>query len=295
MEDFQDALALVEPSAIREVFTEVPDVRWSDVGGLEAAKRVLKELIEWPLMHPDLFRRAGVAPPRGILLYGAPGVGKTLLAKAVATESGVNFISVKGPALMSRWVGETERAVRDIFRKAKLASPCIIFLDEIDSIAPRRGGDANAVTDRAIAQLLAEMDGVEELKGVIVLAATNRMDIVDQALLRAGRFDFLLELPLPEAEARLEIFKVHTRGKPLAGDVDLAKLAGAASEGRSGADIELICRKASIAAIRDFLASHLEHPETLEGFVVRAEHFQVAMRELGVDRSEKSHERKIAR
>ena len=295
MEDFQDALALVEPSAIREVFTEVPDVRWTDVGGLEAAKRILKESIEWPLLHPDLFRRAGVAPPRGILLYGAPGVGKTMLAKAVATESGVNFISVKGPALMSRWVGETERGVRDVFHKAKLASPCIIFLDEIDSIAPRRGGEANAVTDRAIAQLLAEMDGVEELKGVIVLAATNRMDIVDPALLRAGRFDFLLELPLPEAEARLEIFKVHTRGKPLAGDVDLAKLAGATSEGRSGADIELICRKASIAAIRDFLASHLEHPETLEGFVVRSEHFRVAMRELGVDRSEKSHERKIVR
>ncbi len=194
MEDFQDALAMVEPSAIREVFTEVPDVRWSDVGGLDTAKRVLKESIEWPILHPDLFRRAGVAPPRGILLYGAPGVGKTLLAKAVATESGVNFISVKGPALMSRWVGETERAVRDIFHKAKLASPCIIFLDEIDSIAPRRGGEANAVTDRAIAQLLTEMDGVEELKGVIVLAATNRIDIVDQALLRAGRFDFLLEL-----------------------------------------------------------------------------------------------------
>ena len=292
MEDFQDALAMVEPSAIREVFTEVPDVRWSDVGGLDTAKRVLKELIEWPILHPDLFRRAGVAPPRGILLYGAPGVGKTLLAKAVATESGVNFISVKGPALMSRWVGETERAVRDIFHKAKLASPCIIFLDEIDSIAPRRGGEANAVTDRAIAQLLTEMDGVEELKGVIVLAATNRIDIVDQALLRAGRFDFLLELQLPSTEARLAIFKVHTRGKPLAADVDLAHLAGAPSDRRSGADIELICRKASLAAIRDFLATHFDHPQTLEGFVVRAEHFQAAMRELGDDRSETSRERK---
>ena len=289
MEDFQDALALVEPSAIREFFTEVPDVRWSDVGGLDAAKRVLKESIQWPILHPDLFRRANVAPPRGILLYGAPGVGKTLLAKAVATESGVNFISVKGPALMSRWVGETERAVRDIFHKAKLASPCVIFLDEIDSIAPRRGGGvASAVTDRAIAQLLTEMDGVEALKGVIVLAATNRIDIVDAALLRAGRFDFLLELPLPDAEARLEIFKVHTRGKPLAADVDLVELAGTASERLSGADIELACRKASIAAIRDFLASQLEHPETLEGFVIRSEHFHTAMRELGVDRSERS-------
>src|SRR5215510_13808035 len=287
MEDFQDALALSEPSAIREVFTEVPDVRWSDVGGLEAAKQILKESNQWPTLYPDLFRRAGVAPPRGILLHGAPGVGKTLLAKAVATESGVNFISVKGPALMSRWVGETERAVRDIFHKAKLASPCIIFLDEIDSIAPRRsGGEATAVTDRAIAQLLTEMDGIEALTGVVVLAATNRLDIVDAALLRAGRFDFVLELPLPDTAARLEIFKVHTRGKPLAPDVDLAALAGAASEGRSGADIELVCRKASLAAIRDFLASQTGRPATLEGFAVRAEHFCAAMRELAAERSE---------
>ena len=288
MEDFQEALASIEPSAIREVFTEVPDVRWSDVGGLETAKRILKESIQWPTLYPDLFRRAGIAAPRGILLHGAPGVGKTLLAKAVATESGVNFISVKGPALMSRWVGETERAVRDIFHKAKLASPCIIFLDEIDSIAPRRGGaEASAVTDRAIAQLLTEMDGVEALKGVIVLAATNRLDIVDPALLRAGRFDFLLELPLPGAQERPEIFKVHTRGKPLAADVDLASLAGTASEGRSGAEIELVCRKASLAAIRDFLASRPEPPETLDGFVIRSEHFHTAMREFGSERCEK--------
>jgi transitional endoplasmic reticulum ATPase len=287
MEDFQDALALGEPTAIREVFTEVPDVRWSDVGGLETAKRILKESNQWPALYPELFRRAGLAPPRGILLHGAPGVGKTLLAKAVATESGVNFISVKGPALMSRWVGETERAVRDIFHKAKLASPCIIFLDEIDSIAPRRGGgEATAVTDRAIAQLLTEMDGIEALKGVVVLAATNRLDIVDAALLRAGRFDFVLELPLPDEAARLQIFEVHTRGKPLAADVDLAALAGTATEGRNGADIELVCRKASLAAIRDFLAP-TGPPATLEGFVVRAEHFCTAMRELSAERSEK--------
>ena len=288
MEDFQDALTLGEPSAIREVFTEVPNVRWSDVGGLETAKRILKESNQWPRLYPELFQRAGVAPPRGILLHGAPGVGKTLLAKAVATESGVNFISVKGPALMSRWVGETERAVRDIFHKAKLASPCIIFLDEIDSIAPRRGGgEATAVTDRAIAQLLTEMDGIEALTGVVVLAATNRLDIVDDALLRAGRFDFVLELPLPDAAARLEIFKVHTRGKPLAADVDLAALAGTASEGCSGADIELICRKASLAAIREFLESPAARSATLEGFVIRAEHFHTAMRELGAERSKK--------
>ena len=288
MEDFQDALTLGEPSAIREVFTEVPNVRWSDVGGLETAKRILKESNQWPRLYPELFQRAGVAPPRGILLHGAPGVGKTLLAKAVATESGVNFISVKGPALMSRWVGETERAVRDIFHKAKLASPCIIFLDEIDSIAPRRGGgEATAVTDRAIAQLLTEMDGIEALTGVVVLAATNRLDIVDDALLRAGRFDFVLELPLPDAAARLEIFKVHTRGKPLAADVDLAALAGTASEGCSGADIELICRKASLAAIREFLESPAARSATLEGFVIHAEHFHTAMRELGAERSKK--------
>jgi transitional endoplasmic reticulum ATPase len=215
-------------------------------------------------------------------------VGKTLLAKAVATASGVNFISVKGPALMSRWVGETERAVRDIFHKAKLASPCIIFLDEIDSIAPRRsGGETTAVTDRAIAQLLTEMDGIEALTGVVVLAATNRLDIVDPALLRAGRFDFVLELSLPDAAARLEIFKVHTRGKPLAADVDLAALAGTASEGRSGADIELVCRKASLAAIRDFLAAASGCPATLDGFVIRNEHFRTAMREVDTERCEK--------
>ena len=288
MEDFEDALALIEPSAIREVFIEVPDVRWTDIGGLDAAKRILKESIEWPSLHPDLFRRAGVTPPRGILLYGPPGVGKTLLAKAAATESGVNFISVKGPALVSRWVGETERAVREIFHKAKLASPCIIFLDEIDSIAPRRGGgEASGVTDRAIAQLLTEMDGVEELKGVTVLAATNRIDIVDAALLRAGRFDFLLELPMPDADARLAIFQVHTTGKPLAGDIDLQVLAGADTIGRSGADIELICKKASIAAIREFLASGDPNLESLEGFAIRADHFRAAVRELSTDRSER--------
>ncbi|MDE2135331.1 MAG: CDC48 family AAA ATPase [Alphaproteobacteria bacterium] len=278
MDDFREALALIEPSAIREVFTEVADVRWTDIGGLGEAKRILKESIEWPALYPDLFKKAGVAPPRGVLLYGPPGVGKTLLAKAVATESGVNFISVKGPALMSRWVGETERAVRELFHKAKLASPCIVFLDEIDSIAPRRGGsDASAVTDRTIAQLLTEMDGIQELTGVVVLAATNRKDLVDPALLRAGRFDFLIELPRPDPAARLAIFKVHTRGRPLARDVDLAELAGAPSEGQSGADIELACRNASLAAIREYLAVHKEKTETGGHLVIRLEHFQTAV------------------
>jgi transitional endoplasmic reticulum ATPase len=285
MEDFDEALALIEPSAIRELFTEIADVRWSDIGGLDEPKRILKESIEWPAQYPDLFKRAGVVPPKGILLYGPPGVGKTLLAKAVATESGANFISVKGPALMSRWVGETERAVRELFHKAKLASPCIVFLDEIDSIAPRRGGsDASAVTDRTIAQLLTEIDGVQDLKGVVVLAATNRKDLVDPALLRAGRFDILIELPLPKPAARLEIFKVHTHARPLAGDVDIAELAGAASEGRSGADIELICRNASLAAIREFLTAHKDKAGPEEHLAVRMEHFLAAVHASGTGR-----------
>jgi transitional endoplasmic reticulum ATPase len=285
MDNFQEALALIEPSAIREMFTEAADVKWSDIGGLDEAKRILNESIEWPAQHPDLFKEAGVVPPKGILLYGPPGVGKTLLAKAVATESGANFISVKGPALMSRWVGETERAVRELFHKAKLASPCIVFLDEIDSIAPRRGGgEGSSVTDRTIAQLLTEMDGVQELKGVVVLAATNRKDLVDPALLRAGRFDFLIELPPPDPAARLAIFKVHTLGRPLADDVDLAELAGAASEGQSGADIELACRNASLAAIREYLASHKNKAEAGQHLAIRMEHFRAAVRGTGIDR-----------
>jgi len=285
MDNFQEALALIEPSAIREVFTEVADFRWSDIGGLDEAKRILKESIEWPALYPYLFKKAGVIPPKGILLYGPPGVGKTLLAKAVATESGANFISVKGPALMSRWVGESERAVRELFHKAKLASPCIVFLDEIDSIAPRRGGgEGSSVTDRTIAQLLTEMDGVQELRGVVVLAATNRKDLVDPALLRAGRFDFLIELPPPDPAARLAIFKVHTRGRPLADDVDLMELAGAASEGQSGADIELACRNASLAAIREYLAVHKEKAETGEHLVIRLEHFRAAVCGTGIGR-----------
>ncbi len=237
MDDFMEALKEVEPSAIREVFTEIPDVKWSDVGGLEEAKRVLKETIEWPLKYSDLFKQANTNPAKGLLLTGLPGTGKTLLAKAVASESGVNFISVKGPALLSKWVGESEKGIREVFKKAKQASPCIIFFDEIDAIAPTRGASADShVTERVISQLLTELDGIEELKGVVVLAASNRPDIIDPALLRAGRFDFQLELPIPDEKTRLEIFKVHTRGKPLADDVDLESLAKV-TEGMVGSDI----------------------------------------------------------
>lgn len=273
MEDFQRALAVVEPSAIREVFTEIPNVRWEDVGGLGEIKQLLEETIQWPLSYPDLFRKADITPPRGILLNGPPGVGKTLVAKALATESGVNFISIKGPALMNKWVGESERAVRDVFHKAKLASPCILFLDEIDSIAPRRGGgDATAVSDRIIAQLLTEMDGVEELRGVLVLAATNRRELVDPALLRAGRFDFVIDLPFPDRESRREIYRVHTRAKPLDKNVNVDELASG-SEGCSGADIELHCRKASAMAIREFLVGGLDPVTDLDKLVISRHHF----------------------
>lgn len=284
MEDFQQALAAVEPSAIREVFTEIPDVRWDDVGGLESVKRLLEESVQWPVRYDELFRKANISPPKGILLCGPPGVGKTLLAKALASESEVNFISVKGPELMSRWIGESEHAVREIFHKAKLASPCIVFLDEIDSIAPRRGGsEATSVTDRVIAQLLTEMDGIEELKGVIVVGATNRRDLIDPALLRAGRFDFVVDLPLPDVQARRNIFAVHARGMALAKDVRLDDLAGTVSEGWNGADIELVCRKASMMAIRDIVAS-VPDPSSLpaEALTVHQHHFEAAINELHV-------------
>ena len=276
MDDFMEALKEVEPSAIREVFTEIPDVKWSDVGGLAEVKRVLKETIEWPLKYGDLFKYAGTSPSKGILLYGPPGTGKTLLAKAVASESEVNFISVKGPEILSKWVGESEKGIREVFKKAKQASPCIIFFDEIDSVVPRRGSEAAShVVDRVISQFLTELDGIEELKGIVVLAATNRLDIIDPALLRAGRFDFHLELPIPDEETRLEIFRVHTRDKPLAPDVDLKALAGATA-GLVGSDIESICRKASMLAIREFIESG---QEDYSNFKISNRHFKETLKE----------------
>ncbi|MFQ5841327.1 MAG: CDC48 family AAA ATPase [Thermodesulfobacteriota bacterium] len=280
MDDFMEALKEVEPSAIREVFTEVPDVKWSDVGGLEEIKQTLKETIEWPLSYPKLFEHAKTHPPKGILLHGPPGTGKTLLAKAVASESEVNFISVKGPSLMSKWVGEAERGVREVFKKAKQASPCIIFFDEIDSLTPVRGagGGESHVTDRVISQFLTEMDGIEELKGVVVLAASNRLDIVDPALLRAGRFDLLLETPIPDEKTRLEIFKVHTEGSPLDKDVDLKLLAQKATEGLAGSDIESICRQASMLAIREFLSQQKDKKsEDYSKFKIGSTHFRQAV------------------
>jgi len=278
MDDFWAALAEIEPSAIREVFTEVPDVGWDDIGGLDEVKRLLKETIEWPLQYGDLFAHVHAAPPKGILLYGPPGTGKTLLAKAVAKESNANFISIKGPELLSKWVGESEKGVREVFRKAKQASPCVVFFDELDAIAPSRGAGADShVTERVVSQLLAEMDGIEELKGVVVLAATNRLDIVDPALLRPGRFDVLVELPVPDREARMAILRVHTQGKPLAPDVDLSQLAER-TVGLVGADIEGVCRQAAMLAIREFL----EHQrptadERLEQLQINVRHFEAAL------------------
>ncbi|MBI5001661.1 MAG: CDC48 family AAA ATPase [Euryarchaeota archaeon] len=248
-DDFRDAMKDVEPSAMREVMVEVPQVRWDDVGGLEDVKRVLREAVELPLKNPEAFSRLGITPPRGILLYGPPGTGKTLIAKAVANESQANFISIKGPEVMSKWVGESEKAVRLIFKKAKQVSPTIVFLDEIDAIAPTRGsGHDSGVTERVVNQLLTSIDGLESLEGVVVIAATNRPDIVDPALLRPGRFDQLVLVGVPDKATRLNILKVHTKKMPLKG-VNLDELAKQ-TEMFVGADLESLCREAGLVALR---------------------------------------------
>ena len=254
MDNFLEALKEIEPSAIREVFVEVPDVKWDEVGGLDEIKKSLIEAVEWPLKYNRLFEHVKTEPPTGILLSGSPGTGKTLVAKALATESGVNFISVKGPEIMSKYVGESERAVREIFKKARMAAPCILFLDEIDSLVPTRGsaGGDSQVTERVISQFLTELGGIERLKGVVVIGATNRLDMIDPAISRAGRFDIHLNFPLPDKNTRLRIFKIHTKEKPLDKDVNLEKLADQTEE-YSGADIEAVCRRASMLAIRGYI------------------------------------------
>jgi transitional endoplasmic reticulum ATPase len=255
-EDFQNALKDVQPSAMREVQIQRPNVKWDDIGGLIEVKEELAEAIEWPLKHADLFNQADVRPPKGLMLYGPPGTGKTMIAKAVATTSEANFISVKGPELLSKWVGESEKGVREIFRKARQASPCIVFFDELDAVAPRRGrseGDAH-VTERVISQMLTEMDGLEDLKGVVVIGATNRPDIIDEALLRPGRFDRILEVPFPDKEARKDILKIHTKRKPLDNTVDMEKLVEL-TDGFTGADIAAIVNAAAMSAIKEHVAA----------------------------------------
>ena len=251
MDDFLASYREITPTAMREVYIETPNVHWDDIGGLEDVKQRLREAVEWPLKHPDAFKRMGITPPKGILLYGPPGCGKTLLARAVATESEANFISVRGPEIFSKWVGESEKAIREIFRKARMAAPSIIFFDEIDAIAPSRGlgyGDSR-VTERVISQLLTEIDGLITLQNVVVIGATNRPDILDPALLRPGRFDRRIYVPPPDYEARLEILKIKTRNMPLAEDVNLEELAKR-MEGYSGADIDSVCREAALNALR---------------------------------------------
>ena len=249
-EDFREALKTIEPSSLREVTVEVPTITWDDIGGLESVKSELRETVELPLLRPDVFKRLGIRAAKGFLLYGPPGVGKTLLAKAVANESNANFISVKGPEVLSKWVGESEKAVREIFKKAKQVAPTIVFFDEIDSIAPRRGqyGDTG-VTERIVNQLLTSLDGVEVLQGVVVLAATNRPDIIDSGLLRAGRFDKMIYIPPPDEANRLKILNVHTKAMPLGKDVNLADIAKK-TEGYVGADLENLCREAGMIAYR---------------------------------------------
>ena len=252
--DFKNAQKEIQPSALREVLVQIPDIKWDDIGGLEDVKQELKEAVEWPLKHPDTFQRLGIRPPKGTLLYGIPGTGKTLLAKAVASESEANFISVKGPELLSKWVGESEKGVREVFRKAKQAAPTVIFFDEIDAIASARSGNDtdSGVTKRVVNQLLTEMDGLEELEDVAIIAATNRPDILDAGLMRPGRFDRHIQVKEPDEEARLAIFKVHNKDMPLAKDVDLKKLAKN-TDGYVGADIESVCREAAMLTLRNNL------------------------------------------
>jgi transitional endoplasmic reticulum ATPase len=284
MADFLDALKEVDPSAMREVLVEIPDVTWDQIGGLQDVKEELREAVEWPLKYPDLFAQLNASPPKGLLLYGPPGTGKTLLAKAVAHESESNFISVKGPELLNKFVGESERAVREVFRKARQASPCIIFFDEIDSVAPVRGGsigDAH-VTERVISQFLTEMDGLEELRNVVIIAATNRPDIIDPALLRPGRFDRLLFVPPPDLEARRQIFKIHTRKTPLAEDVNLDEIAKR-TDGYTGADIASVANTAVMLSLREHI-SKAKDPEDAKkrakGLKVAKRHFDEALQKI---------------
>ncbi|ASJ07544.1 CDC48 family AAA ATPase [Thermococcus pacificus] len=292
--DFYEALKMIEPSALREVLLEVPNVHWDDIGGLEDVKEELREAVEWPLKYPEAFMGLGINPPKGILLYGPPGTGKTLLAKAVANESEANFIAIKGPEVLSKWVGESEKNIREIFRKARQAAPTVIFIDEIDAIAPRRGTDVNRVTDRLINQLLTEMDGIQENSGVVVIGATNRPDIIDPALLRPGRFDRLILVPAPDEKARLEIFKVHTRRVPLAEDVSLEELAKR-TEGYTGADIEAVVREAAMLAMRRALQEGIIRPgmkadEIRQKVKVTMKDFEEALKKIGPSVSKETME-----
>ena len=281
-DDFVEALRDMQPSTMREVLIEKPNVKWEDIGALEDAKQELKEAVEWPLKYSKVFSHMNAKPPRGILMYGPPGTGKTMLAKAVATESEANFISVKGPEFLSKWVGESEKAVRETFRKARQAAPCVIFMDEVDSITSERGtGSDSNVTERVISQLLTEMDGLSALHDVVVIAATNRPDIIDPALLRPGRFDKSIYIGTPDRESRKKIFEIHTKSKPLAEDVDLEELAKD-TEGYTGADISAVCNEAVMIAVRKLVESgQMPTDEEIAACRVEMEHFRTAVEKIG--------------
>ena len=276
MNDFQESLKEIEPSAMREVLVEVPNVKWTDIGGLAEVKEELQEAIEWPLKYPEIFAHMNTAPPKGVLLYGPPGTGKTMLAKAVANESEANFISIKGPEVLSKWVGESEKAIREVFRKARQAAPTIIFFDELDSITPVRGSGfgSSQVTERVISQILTELDGLEELKDVVVIGATNRIDIVDPALLRPGRFDRLLNVPVPDLEARKDILKLHLDKKPLADDVKIDELAQRTS-GYTGADLAALANTTSMLVIKE----HITKSKTLEKAKADLKDLKISMKD----------------
>ncbi|MFW6017645.1 MAG: CDC48 family AAA ATPase [Halapricum sp.] len=292
--DFKEALKGIEPSALREVFVEIPDITWEDVGGLEDTKERLRETIQWPLEYPEVFEQMDMQAAKGVMLYGPPGTGKTLLAKAVANEAQSNFISVKGPELLNKYVGESEKGVREVFEKARANAPTVVFFDEIDSIAGERGQGVSdsGVGERVVSQLLTELDGIEDLEDVVVIATTNRPDLIDPALLRPGRLDRHIHVPVPDEEGRRKIFEVHTQDKPLAEDVDLDELA-ADTDGYVGADIEALCREAAMAASREFInsVSPEEVDDTVGNVLISREHFEAAMDEVGPSVNAETRER----
>jgi transitional endoplasmic reticulum ATPase len=294
MGDFELALKDVTPSAMREVYLESPDVKWTDIGGLDSFKKELQEAVEWPLKYTEIYEKIGYSLPKGVMIHGPSGTGKTLLGKAVATESEANFISVRGPELLSKWVGESERGVREVFRRARQAAPCVIFFDEIDALAPVRGaGGDSMVAERVVSQLLTELDGIRSLTGVVVLAATNRIDMVDTALLRPGRFDKLLFVPMPDRDARKKILEIHASGKPLAKDVDLGKIADQ-TDGFSGADVASVVNTAVSVVLQNFISVY-PSPEEAKKHVIEADvsmkHFDEAVRKVKSSRDGKPVEK----
>ncbi|MBA3749936.1 MAG: AAA family ATPase, partial [Nitrosopumilus sp.] len=294
MADFENAIKEVMPSAMREVYLESPDVKWNDIGGLDEVKRELQEAVEWPLRYPDLYTKLGHSIPKGILMHGPSGTGKTMLAKAVATESEANFISVKGPELLSKWIGESERGIREIFRRARQAAPCVVFFDEIDSIAPIRGMEGvNAGTERMVSQLLTEMDGIQELTGVVIIAATNRLDMIDTAMLRPGRFDKIVFVPKPDLTTRLKILEIYAKDKPITPDVNFQRIAEL-TDGFSGADMSAVANTAISLVLHEYLQKY-STPEDAAKHASEAhvtmKHFEDAVKKIKTQREMKPGEK----